>query len=107
MGSLTKPAPRRRVRRSREQWRELLARFEQSGQKRNQFCAEQGLSMSSFMQWQRKLREPVAGGANAAEEAVFIELPSDAPGAATPSGPWELELQLGVGVVLRLRRSVC
>ena len=104
---LTKPRPRRRVRRSQEQWRELLARFAQSGQSREQFCAEQDLSAGSFTQWQRKLRKPVAGGANVAEESVFIELAPDAPGAATPSGPWELELQLGVGVVLRLRRSVC
>ena len=107
MDSLTKPIPRRRVRRSRAQWRDLLVQFEQSGQTRARFCAEQGLSVGSFTQWQRKLREPVPGEANVAEESVFIELAPDAPGAATPSGPWELELQLGAGVVLRLRRSVC
>ena len=107
MGSLTKPISRRRVRRSREQWRELVARFEQSGQERKEFCAEQGLSLGSFTQWQRKLREPVPGGANASEEAVFIELPRAQAGAAAPTGSWELELQLGAGVVLRLRRSVC
>jgi hypothetical protein len=84
-----------------------LARFEQSGQTREQFCAEQGLSVGSFMQWQRKLREPEAAGANAAEEAVFIELPRAQALAATPPHPWELELQLGAGVVLRLRRSGC
>ena len=40
----TKVAVRgQRVRRSAEQWRELVARFEQSGQSREQFCAERGL----------------------------------------------------------------
>jgi len=106
MATLSRASPRRRVRRSREQWRELVARFEQSGQNRKQFCAEQDLSVGSFTQWQRKLREPVPGGANVAEEAVFIELPRSG-AAAGPPGPWELELQLGAGVVLRLRRSVC
>jgi hypothetical protein len=94
------------VRRSQEQWRELLARFAQSGQSREQFCAEQDLSAGSFTQWQRKLREPVPGEANVAEETVFIELPRSGP-AEPPPGPWELELQLGAGLVLRLRRSVC
>ena len=107
MATLSSPSPRRRVRRSREQWRELLARFEQSGQTRERFCAEQGLSVGSFTQWRRKLREPVVAEANAAEETVFIELPRAEAAAATPPGPWELELQLGAGVVLRLRRSVC
>jgi hypothetical protein len=107
MATLSSPSPRRRVRRSREQWRELLAQFEQSGQTRERFCAEQGLSVGSFMQWQRKLGEPVAAAANAAEEAVFIELARAEVLAATPPQPWELELQLGAGVVLRLRRSVC
>ena len=106
MDSLTKPIPRRRVRRSRAQWRDLLVQFEQSGQTRARFCAEQGLSVGSFTQWQRKLREPVPGEANVAEETIFIELPRSGP-AEPPPGPWELELQLGAGVVLRLRRSVC
>ena len=107
METLIKPRPRRRVRRSQQQWRELVARFEQSGQERKEFCAEQGLSLGSFTQWQRKLREPVPGGSNAAEEAVFIELPGAQAGAAAPPGSWELELQLGAGVVLRLKRLEC
>jgi hypothetical protein len=94
------------VRRSQQQWRELVARFAQSGQSREQFCAEQDLSVGSFTQWQRRLREPVPGGANVAEEAVFIELPRSG-AAPPPPGPWELELQLGAGVVLRLKRLEC
>jgi hypothetical protein len=95
------------VRRSQQQWRELLARFAQSGQSREQFCAEQDLSVGSFTQWQRRLREPAPVGGNSAEEAVFIELPRAQAGAAAPPGSWELELQLGAGVVLRLKRLEC
>ncbi len=44
MDPSTVPARRPRMRRSREQWRELLERFERSGQSREQFCREQGLT---------------------------------------------------------------
>jgi hypothetical protein len=107
MATLSGPSPRRRFRRNREQWRELVARFAQSGQSRKQFCAEQDLSVGSFTQWQRRLREPAPVGGNSADEAVFIELPRAEAGAAAPPGPWELELQLGAGVVLRLKRLEC
>ncbi len=88
----------RRVRRSEGEWREIFDRFDQSGVTREAFCAEHGIVLSSFMRWRKKLRSsPVA-----AHEPVFVEL--------TPQGeasPWEVELELGAGVMLRLRRAPC
>lgn len=93
---------RRWVRRSEHEWRELLARFEQSGQTQEQFCADQDLVLSSFTRWRQKLRSASQGQPTAAAEALFVELSSE-----SAEQRWDVELELGAGVVLRLRRAPC
>lgn len=102
MDTGTVPRKQRRVRRSREQWRELLERFEQSGQSRERFCREQGLTLSSFAHWRRELGKTGAGRRAAAGAPFFLEVTPQATGAA---GSWDAELDLGAGMVLRLRRA--
>ena len=43
------------IRRSAEQWREIQQRFEHSGQTQVAFCAAEGLALSTFTLWRRKL----------------------------------------------------
>jgi hypothetical protein len=101
--SLTK---HRRIRRSEETWRKLVGRFEQSGQMREQFCADQGLALSTFSRWRQRLRSGIQNKASSPTEAVFVELtPGEA--LASEAAVWDVELQLGTDVVLRLRRAAC
>lgn len=87
------------VRRSAEEWRAIVSRFERSGRTSKQFCTAEQLAPSTFALWRRRLLGPAAGGgANGA--ARFVELADSPP--ASPA--WEAELDLGDGVVLRLRR---
>ncbi len=87
-----------RVRRSESEWREIFRRFDESALTPEAFCAEHDIVLSSFIRWRKKLQAaPVA-----APEPMFVEL--------TPkheATPWEVELELGTGVVLRLRRAPC
>ena len=92
----------RRVRRSEDEWRELFARFDQSGQTREAFCAEHGIVLSSFIRWRKKLRPGVRTTPMAAPDPVFVELTSK-----REAVHWDVELELGAGVVLRLRRAAC
>jgi hypothetical protein len=46
------------IRRSEHEWRELFARFKQSGQTQEQFCADQDIVLSSFTRLRRKVRHP-------------------------------------------------
>ena len=101
---------RQRVRRTAAQWQELVERFERAGQTRSGFCAVHGLALSTFDLWRRKLR---ATPATAHEEhcgALFVELTGPAQTQPCPTsagtGAWEVELELGAGVVLRVRRAV-
>jgi len=102
--ALAQPA---RVRRSEQEWSEVFTRFEQSEQTIEQFCAQQGLALSTFNRWRHKLRTQCHKAIQGSPEAVFVELTtSDAPPPVVPPS-WDVELQLGNGMFLRLRQSSC
>ena len=104
MSTLPPQTKRTRVSRTPEQWRLLFDRFEQSGQTRDQFCHEQGISLSSFSRWRTKLRKQAVIKPTSSEPPLFTELTSAVqPEEALVSG-WDIELELGAGVFLRLRR---
>ena len=90
------------VRRSAEQWREIMSTFESGGQTSVAFCAAEGLSLRTFQKWKRQFNG--AGEVAPARESTrkgFVEL------ADTPAGAsgWDVEVDLGEGLVLRLRRA--
>ena len=95
-----------RTRRTSQQWQVLFDRFEHSGQTREQFCSEYKVSLSSFVRWRTKLRKQPSVASVKAEPPLFAELAMEtaAMETATPDSPvWDVELQLGTGVILRLR----
>ena len=100
---------RHRARRTAAQWRELIEWFERSGQSRGTFCAAHGLAPSTFDLWRRKLRATPVAVNEDPPEALFVELTSpthtEASVTSAGTGAWEVELELGAGVVLRLRRA--
>ena len=83
------------VRRTRGEWRAIVSRFERSGQGRREFCEAEGLVLGTFSWWRRELGRSGPGGS-----ALFVELADGRP--AAPA--WDAELELGGGMVLRVRR---
>ena len=85
------------TRRDASQWKRLIAEHAHSGLSQRAFCERHGISSSSFGSWKRRLE---AAPDREAEGAGFIEV------ALEPSlaQPWDVELTLGPGVVLRVRR---
>jgi len=97
----------RAPRRSRTQWRSLIERGERSPLGIGAFCRGEGVSTASFYSWRKRLREstPEEGSASGAAPApAFVHLGALG---ATDAGPgrWDIELALGDGVVLRVRRA--
>ena len=99
---------RHRARRTAAQWRKLIERFERSGQTRGKFCTTHGLALSTFDLWRRKLGATQAPADEDHREALFVELTNPAQTltsrTSSETGGWEVEVELGAGVVLRLRR---
>jgi len=94
----------RRYHRSREQWQALIARAESSGRSVEAFCRSESISTASFYHWRKRLsgdRSAMSAlGKPPAAEPAFLDL-----GSLSGEAPWELELDLGAGVVLHLRRG--
>lgn len=101
-------SPQRR-RLSPAQWQALFERFEAGNENVTAFCRRHGVSKSSFHRWRRKLAEPPPSTPPIEaeiDEPAFIEVGSLADGQAGPvAAAWDVELALGDGIVLRLRRG--
>jgi hypothetical protein len=91
--------PGARSREARERWQRCLTRQVASGLSQKAFCEREGLNASEFSRWKRRLR-----GETPAESgpASWLEL---APPRSEALGSWDIELDLGNGVCLRLRQS--
>lgn len=89
----------RRTRRSEQQWRAVMARFDRSGLGAQDFCTREDIALSTFWNWRSRL------GRRAAEvkpaplaTSPFVELVGERSGRE-----FDIELDLGRGVVLRMR----
>ncbi len=83
-----------RTRRTKAQWTEILREFELSGVNSREFCRREGLALSSFQRWRRRL------GSVASRE--FVELvPTSSPSILSSS--WSLDVSLPNGVGLRFQ----
>lgn len=92
------------VRRSEKERREILSRYEASGQSQRDFCKAEGIAIASFLRWRRQLGPAPATPRAAAKrrvrppESPFVEL------IPAPIGEgWAIELALPGGCVLRVR----
>ena len=85
---------KRRIRRSEAEWQRLIDEQTDSGQTQAVFCAAKEISVASFQNWKRRLAAEVS-------PEPWLEL-----GALAQQGTsgWDIELDLGDGVCLRLRR---
>lgn len=102
----------RRVQRDAQAWWAIIQRQMESGLSQVAFCAAEGLSVSSLQNWKRKfVREGRLSETSPVPAAPwFAELAVPEPGIEPepPAGPvppaWQIELELGGGVVLRIHR---
>lgn len=85
----------KRIRRTPQQWQQIIDQQSRSGKAARQFCADNDLNYSVFCKWRRKL--------DPGQQAAFVDVSSlVAPG---PTPAWDVELDLGSGITLRLRRG--
>ncbi len=91
-----------RTRRSADQWRKLIAEQADSGLSQEAFCKEKRLALSTFANWKRRLgSEPAVRDEQAPDPSTWIDLGS----LGARSSGWDIELDLGDGICLRLRRG--
>ena len=85
------------ARRDRSAWEQLMAQYEAGDLSQRIFCEQHGLAYSTFGYWRKQLCRPVH---NENQPASLIELPMLS---TDESRGWRVELDLGKGMVLRLK----
>lgn len=106
-------AGERRIGHSADEWRQLIEEQRGNGQSQDAFCAARGLSKSTLQAWKRRLYGSSGTAAPAttapvrsrALSALFTPLPRPVAGPAPSASGWTIELDLGDGLCLRLRRG--
>lgn len=88
----------RRVKRSAQQWQAVMAQYARSGLSQEAFCVREGLAPSTFASWRARLRRE-----NGQRDAGAAFLEMLAPAAMASPASFDIELDLGRGVVLRMR----
>ena len=96
-------------RRSKSEWQRLIDEQTASGLSQKAFCGQRGVPLATFGYWKRKLQAespsaaaPTGSGTDTVSLADWVELPPR--GLVSDSG-WQVELELGNGLCLRLRRG--
>jgi hypothetical protein len=91
------------MRRSREQWAEIVGEFERSGLSHEAFCAQQRLNVGSFRGWLYRLRTGSERGKVARSATRLLPVRVGPPGATGDEDL--LEVAVG-GIVVRVRSGV-
>jgi transposase-like protein len=81
-----------RVQRSESDWKSILGEYDRSGQTRAAFCRKTGISSSTFLLWERKLRRQ-------SRAAEFVAVTP----ATQPASCWAVEFQFPDGTTARVR----
>ncbi len=91
------------MRRSRDQWAEIVEEFESSGQSHESFCAQQRLNVGSFRGWLYRLRKGPSRGKVARNAPRLLPVRVSAASASSDEGL----IEVGVGgVVVRVHVGV-
>jgi hypothetical protein len=79
--------------RSAAEWRCLIERYRQSGMGMKEFCAQEGLTLRTFENWDRRTRSAEK------PRGHFVEVRPP----VLAAGPWAVEVEFPNGVRLRVR----
>jgi len=87
---------RRHVRRSPNDWQQLIDEQARSDLSQSAFCATHALSLTSFRHWKQRLAAAPSPSPNWLDLGPLHERPA--------AVGWDIALELGDGLCLRLRR---
>ena len=97
--SLAKKIKESKTHRTPQQWQTIMANYDASDLSQADFCRQQGIASSTFFKWKRRLLADLPE-----QEPLFIAMPPAEPQVIQTEPQWQVELELGQGVVLRIRQ---
>ena len=101
------PLKRSYTYRSVEDWRELIKLYDESDLSQTEFCKQHNIASSGLYKWRNRFAEE-----NTSPSTAFIDITDNIQSASLSaaeipqhSKPWDVELDLGHGRILRLRTT--
>ena len=91
------------ARRTPQQWQQLVNEFDPCHQSLHAYCKKKSIGSSSFYKWKAKLNKPDSAEKEEPPAFIPIKMPSQA--IMHPASGWDVELELGHGLVLRISQS--
>lgn len=84
-----------------------MDQYVQSGLPQHAFCDSISLAYSTFSRWRQRLKIDATGHAGVPTSDLFVEVTDSPTADAVPPPVWDVELQLGQAMFLRLRTLSC
>ena len=96
----------RRVRKSAEQWSELVEQFDCSDDSMECFCQQQDLALSTFQRWRSTIhRSKTLGSSDTASEFTRVTTPPASMRTSPASMPPTITVQFGTAVTLTIQTA--
>ena len=99
-----KTTSRKYTRRSESQWRELIENFQGSDLSLEAYCQRHKIAASGFYTWRKRFESDAV---TFRPEDTVVDITPELRGASSTqvnSTDWQVELELGRGCTLRIRR---
>lgn len=100
--SHTRSEQKKKVWRSKDQWKALLDELASSGLTKTDFCQKHSIAPSNLYRWQKLLTEEATTDDFINITEPLVQAVPETP-VSVSDNPWQVELALGAGVVLRVR----
>jgi len=87
------------------EWQSLVQEQTASGLSARSFCAERGVGVASFYKWRQRFSAASHGPEDSGFSFVDVSTLAMSSGNEACDRRWQIELELGDGLVLRLNRG--
>jgi len=96
-----------RIVRSKATWQQIIKQYDSNSQTQADFCRERDIAPMSFYKWRQRLSKETRSDhfIDISQSMVSIKPIEQQPSSPTESSPWQVELELGQGIILRVRTA--
>ena len=84
-------------------WRQLIAQYETGSLTQKSFCQQHRISVSSFHKWRNRFKHEDEGNFIDISNAIVPTHHTPESAVEQENSVWQVELELGQGMVLRVR----
>tara|TARA_R110002072_G_C7732074_1_gene515841 strand:+ start:84 stop:386 length:303 start_codon:yes stop_codon:yes gene_type:complete len=91
------------VHRTPKQWHQLVSAFDPNKQTIHAYCKNNNIGTSSFYKWKATLGAPES--TEKEDIPAFVPIQTHVSSNTSQAPAWDLELELGSGITLRLSKS--